>query len=90
MVSKWRIKADSVINKTVQHWLTKNGLVWIDIYKLDSIQAKAIIKDIDKAYPFGQRCQHPYKCWLASRKDFIRKYLSCPQSNYLSLPLFNA
>ncbi|PUE66739.1 hypothetical protein [Arcobacter lacus] len=27
------------------------------------------LKDIDEAYPFGERARHPYKMWLKARKE---------------------
>ena len=31
-------------------------------------------KEIDAAYPFGQRKHHPYKVWLRERKSFFAKH----------------
>lgn len=31
-----------------------------------------IAREIDKAYPFGERNNYPYKAWLSARKDYFR------------------
>jgi len=35
--------------------------------------SKVSIKDIDKAYPFGERAYYPYKAWLKARKYMVEK-----------------
>lgn len=34
---------------------------------------KDILRLINTSYPFGQRKYHPYKQWLAARREFIAK-----------------
>lgn len=33
-----------------------------------------IAKEIDAAYPFGERAHYPYKAWLSARKEFFAKH----------------
>lgn len=33
---------------------------------------KDVLKAIRDAYPFGQRANHPYACWLAERKILLK------------------
>lgn len=33
-----------------------------------------IAKEIDAAYPFGERAMWPYKAWLSARKEFFARH----------------
>lgn len=48
--------------------------VLLDQHRSGEVCRKKIAKAIDMAYPFGERCYHPYKVWLAARKEFFARH----------------
>lgn len=47
---------------------------YIDLINEGVTDKVFIGKEIDKAYPFGERAMFPYKAWLKARKEFFSKH----------------
>jgi len=60
-MSSWR----QIAQKTIAEVINASG------HYPDGIAE--MIKEIDAAYPFGERRYHPYKMWLKERRSAIRK-----------------
>jgi hypothetical protein len=66
--SYWRGKAKTVIWQT----LKDNGINSArDAFNLSEKDKKRIIKAVSDAYPFGQKTNHPYKCWCSEKNDIL-------------------
>lgn len=57
--SKWKRAARRIIGETLRE-ARRQGL-----------DAQATIKAVEQAYPWGERRNHAYQCWLAVRKQML-------------------
>ncbi len=48
--------------------------VLLEQHQAGEVDRQKIAKAIDAAYPFGERAYHPYKAWLAVRKEFFARH----------------
>lgn len=63
------------------HWrMSARGRMFAVARKYPDLVADddALLKAIDKAYPFGERRHHPYKCWLEERRLLIELMNEAP------------
>src|SRR5262245_11660032 len=59
--SPWRTRARQVIRKVLAD--LKPGTSYAEIRRA-----------ISKAYPFGERAMHPYRCWLIEVREVLRSF----------------
>ncbi|MBP0020277.1 MAG: hypothetical protein J7647_22320 [Cyanobacteria bacterium SBLK] len=64
--SRWREVAQKRIKKVIKLYLKANPERPVNL--------NALKKEISKAYPFGERKNHPYKIWLSEVKNQLKYY----------------
>jgi hypothetical protein len=61
----WRTESDRVIGNVLRDFEKAGG----NRFALSADDKASLKKQIDTAYPFGFRANHPYKAWLKARKS---------------------
>ncbi|GAA4002855.1 hypothetical protein GCM10022631_12010 [Deinococcus rubellus] len=60
----------------MSYWQSRAGkVIWpiVEAGRKAGEAPKAVLAQIDAAYPFGAREHHPYKMWLAVRREAVRR-----------------
>ena len=55
-----------------------------DAHRHTVVTAEIILAAIDRAYPFGQRENHPYKAWLKARGEWMALNMPTKSRNAMS------
>lgn len=63
---KWKQRAVDVIQQALADAKTQN------------LNEADTLKLVDSRYPFGNRAMHPYKVWLAVRRELVTKTPASP------------
>jgi len=48
--------------------------VLLEQHQAGEVDRQKVANAIDAAYPFSERAYHPYKAWLAVRKEFFARH----------------
>ena len=73
-MAKWRFYAQQTITKIEAEYKDKPYSAWKQA--------------LYEAYPFGQRCNHPYKIWCDEQRKALARHPESPTNTTDGLELF--
>jgi hypothetical protein len=71
MPRSWGERSKDAIREAVTVWLDITGEM--PSASMTEERKRALVRMVDKSYPFGSRDRWPYKAWLKERREFTKR-----------------